>query len=77
MEKKTDSKGNDYFDVGNIRVSCIGKTWGGSSGIRIQAYDANGSKVYPGPELPVPDEATAYRLIAAIVAAFELKNSES
>ena len=76
MEKKIDSSGNDYFDVGNISVSCIGKTWWGGSGIRIQAYDSEGKKVYPGPELPVPDEATAYQLIAAIVAAFELKNTK-
>lgn len=74
MIKKTDSSSNDYFNVGNIRVTCIEKTWGDSSGIRIQAYTGDGNKLHRGAELPVPDEKTAYKLISAIVAAFELKN---
>lgn len=73
MDKQTDSKGNPYFNVGNLRVTCIGETWGGSSGIRIQAYTGNGSALHRGAELPVPDKATAYDLIAAIVAALDLK----
>jgi hypothetical protein len=75
MIKQIDSKGNEYFDVENIRVTCVGKTWGGDSGIRIQAYKGTGKSLHQGAELPVPDAATAYKLIAAIVAAFELKNS--
>jgi hypothetical protein len=74
MKKQTDSAGNEYFDVGNIRVTCIEKTWGESSGLRIQAYKGEGNKLHRGAELLVPDEATAYKLISAIVAAFELKN---
>jgi len=72
----TDKKGNSYFAVSNIRVTCIGKTWKGSSGIRIQAYTGKGSKLHRGAELPVPDKATADDLIAAIVAALELKSDE-
>lgn len=76
MIKKIDGKGNEYFDVENIRVTCVGKTWGGDSGIRIQAYKGTGNSLHQGAELPVPDAATAYKLIAAIVSAFELKNSK-
>jgi len=76
MEKKTDGKGNDYFDVDNLRVTSVGKTWGGNSGIRIQAYKGKGMSLHQGAELPASDPATAYRLIAAIVAAYELKNSK-
>ena len=75
MDKKIDSKGNEYFDVDNIRVTSIGKTWGGNSGIRIQAYRGKGMSLHKGAELPASDPATAYQLIAAIVAAYELKNN--
>lgn len=75
MIKKIDSKGNEYFDVDNIRVTSIGNTWGGNSGIRIQAYKGKGKSLHRGAELPASDPATAYRLIAAIVAAYELINS--
>ena len=73
MTMQSDNKGNQYVDVDNIRITCVGKTWGGDSGIRIQAYKGDGKKLHQGAELPVPDEATAYKLIAAIVAAFEHK----
>lgn len=76
MEKKTDSKGNVYYDVGNVRVTCLGKTWGDSSGVRIQAYVGEGNKLHRGAELPVPDKATAYDIIAALTAALALKDDE-
>ena len=76
MTPKIDSKGHQYFDVHNVRVTCIGETWGGSSGIRIQAYTGNGNQLHRGAELPVPDKATAYDIIAAIVAALDLKTVE-
>ncbi len=76
MQQNTDSKGNPYFDVHNLRVTCIGQTWGGSSGIRIQAYTGEGNMLHRGAELPVPDKATAYDLITAIVAALSLKDDE-
>lgn len=76
MKHTVDSKGNTYYEVENIRVTCIGETWGGDSGIRIQAYKGEGKKLHRGAELPISNEATAYKLIAAIVAAFELKNKD-
>lgn len=30
MQKKQDGKGNIYFDVGNIRVTTLSKTWDGN-----------------------------------------------
>jgi len=51
MIKKIDGKGNEYFDVENIRVTCVGKTWGGDSGIRIQAY--KGTTIAHLPAVPL------------------------
>jgi len=76
MTPQIDGKGNGYFDVHNVRVTCIGKTWGGTSGIRIQSYTGKGRKLHRGAELPVPDKATAYDIIAALVAALDLKAEE-
>lgn len=71
MTPQTDSRGQAYFDVGNIRVTAIGKTWGGSSGLRFQAYSGKGNALLRGAELPVPDPATAYQLMTSIVAALQ------
>ena len=70
MESKTDAAGQTYFEVSNIRVTCVAKTWDGSRGLRIQSYKSN-RQLNPGAELPVPDKATAYDLISAIAAALQ------
>ena len=74
MGKKVDGKGNEYYDIRNIRITCIGETWDGeNSGIRIQAYTGKGNQLHKGAELPIPDKETAYDLISAIIAVFNLK----
>ncbi len=73
MDKMKDGKGNIYFDVGNIRITCIGSSWDGGPGIRVQAYKGSGRSLHRGAELPVPDASTAYNLIAAIVSALEVE----
>ena len=73
MTVKKDAKGNEYFDVRNVRVTCIGKTWGGSSGIRIQSYTGKGGRLHRGAELPIPNKEVAYDIIAAVLAALALK----
>lgn len=73
MQTQTDSAGNVYVDVGNIRVTSVPQTWSGDSGIRIQAYKAEGG-LHRGAELPIPDKATAYDLLAAIQRALEENN---
>jgi len=76
MQEKKDGKGNVYFDVGNIRVTTLPKTWDGNPGIRIQAYKGDGNKLFQGAELPIANKETAFDLFAAIHKAIE-KNEEN
>jgi len=71
MNENIDSKGNIYFNVKNIRVTVLHKTWNGSSGIRIQAYKGKGSSMFQGAELPIPDKNVAFDLLVAIHKAYE------
>lgn len=72
MQAQTDSKGNTYFDVGNIRITSVEETWSGDSGIRIQAYKSGTSgALHQGAELPIPDKRTAYDFLKAIHHALE------
>jgi hypothetical protein len=66
-ETKRDSADNVYFDVGNIRVTAIEKTWDEEKrGIRISAYKGKGKALFQGAEIAIPDKQTAYDLIRAI-----------
>lgn len=73
MEAKRDSADNVYFDVGNIRVTAIEKTWDENKpGIRINAYKGSkGEALFQGAEIPIPDKKTAYDLIRAITNALD------
>ena len=71
MKENIDSKGNIFFDVENIRVTVLPKTWNGSPGIRIQAYKGKGNSMFQGAELPIPDKNVAFDLLTAIHKAFE------
>lgn len=64
----TDSAGQSYSEAGNIRITCVARTWNGQPGLRIQSYKENG-QLNPGAEVPVPDKATAYDLINALTEA--------
>lgn len=70
MKVETDSAGNAYVDVENIRVTAVPKTWSGDAGIRIQAYKGDGG-LHRGAELPIPDKSTAYDFLRAIQRALE------
>lgn len=70
MESVTDSSGQTYFDVGNVRITCIASTWSDEPGIRIQAYKPEGG-LFPGAELPVPTKEIAFDFLRAIHSAFE------
>lgn len=67
-----DQTGNEYFEVGNIRVTALDRTWDGVPGIRIQAYKGTGKSLFLGAELPIKDRDTAYEFIRAIVQALEV-----
>ena len=71
--RKTDGPGHSYFDVENIRITCIPQTWDNNKpGLRIQAYTGSGDALFQGAEIPIPDKATAYEFIKAIAQALEL-----
>ena len=73
MEIQTDSKGNVYIEVGNLRISYIEqknrsntKDWPGADVLRIQAYRDSVSKaLHQGAEYPVYNEKSIYNLFEA------------
>lgn len=71
MKTEKDKNGNVFFEVSNIRITCISETWNGEPGIRVQAYTGEGKKLHRGAELPVPGKDVAYSLIVAIAHALE------
>lgn len=70
MTAKQDGSGNIYFDVGNIRVTAVPKTWDNCPGIRVQAYKESGG-LHQGAELPIPDKQIAFDFLSAIHKALE------
>ena len=66
MQEKQDGKGSIYFDVGNIRVTTLSKTWDGNLWIKIQTYKGDGNKLFQGAELPIPNKKIAFDLFASI-----------
>ena len=69
---ETDNAGNNYFDVENIRITALPRTWDNNKpGLRIQAYKGKGEALFQGAEIPVADKQTAYELIKAIAKALE------
>lgn len=65
---KTDGAGQSYTEAGNLRITCVARTWNDSPGLRIQSYKANG-QLNPGAEIPVPDKAAAFDLVNALLEA--------
>jgi hypothetical protein len=65
-----DGDGNTYFNALNVRITCIPQTCYGPPGVRIQVYNGNGASLYPGPEIPVANQAEAYQLMQRLVLAF-------
>lgn len=70
MMPQTDAPGHTYFDVENIRITCIPQTWNGQPGLRIQAYKSDGG-LFPGAEIPVPNKEIGFDLLKAISKALE------
>ena len=70
-----DKSGNDYYEVGNIRITALENTWDdGKPGLRIQAYKGSGKSLFQGAELPIPDKASAYDFIKEMMNALEKIN---
>ena len=69
MSNNTDGKGQRYMTIGNIRITTISDTWAGKPGIRIQALSADGNKVFPGAEIPIPDLKAAANLVSGVARA--------
>ncbi len=69
MTAKTDSAGQKFFEMGNVRITCILKTFNGHPGLRIQACQ-NG-KPMQGPEIPLADKADAFELVKAFLNGME------
>ena len=72
MITKTDSKGNVYIEVGNLRISYIEqknrnslKDWPSADVIRIQAYRGGGNSLHLGAEYPVENDKSVYNLFEA------------
>ena len=76
MSEKTkntskDGSNNSYFDVGNIRITSVKKTWDGKPGLRIQAYKPDG-RLFQGAEIPIKDKNTAFDLVNGICRALDI-----
>jgi|GEM_PF-2524121 len=69
MSNDTDGKGQHYMTIGNIRITTISDTWAGKPGIRIQALSADGNRVFPGAEIPIPDLKSAVKLVGGVARA--------
>lgn len=75
FEQRTDSKGQRYVNVGNVRITEVqgGDRWAGQAApryLRVQSYkEAPGaSGLNMGAELPIASAADAMWLAAAILA---------
>ena len=72
METKTDSSGNSYVDVGNIRLTLVGSAsapeyWTGHDCIRINAYrGAENNALHQGAMIPLSSRQTIVELIEAL-----------
>ena len=69
MQVQQDGKGNDYIDVGNIRITYLEKcSWDSASpGLRVQAYrDGQSNSLHQGAEIPIKTPKIALEVIAAI-----------
>lgn len=70
MQIQQDGKGNNYIEVGNIRVTYVPKcSWAPQfPGLRIQAYrDSTSKSLHRGAEIPISNRRkTALEIIAAI-----------
>jgi hypothetical protein len=69
MSTNTDGKEQRYITCGNLRITTISETWAGKPGIRIQALSADGNKVFPGSEIPIPDLKSAANLVGGVARA--------
>jgi hypothetical protein len=76
MEIQTDSAGNEFVEVGNIRITLVlaekrdtEKDWAGSPVLRIQAYrDSESKALFPGAEYPVRRLSDVSEMIEALLA---------
>jgi hypothetical protein len=68
---ETDSAGQSYTDVGNIRITRVAQTWNGQPGLRIQSYQVNG-RLNPGAEIPIQDKSAAFDLLRALLEALNV-----
>jgi hypothetical protein len=76
-----DSKGNDYLEIGNIRVSLVrssnrtaAKNWPGCDVIRIQAYRGNAnSSLHKGAEFPVNSKNEIVDLVRVLLELHRIK----
>ena len=66
-----DGRGNTYFDVENIRITCVPETFDGNPGLRIKAYKGQSNSLFSGAEIPIPDKSTAFDLLKTISKALE------
>jgi len=72
METKTDSSGNSYVDVGNIRLTMVGQAnapeyWQGHDCIRINAYrGSDNNSLHQGAMIPLTSKQTIVELIEAL-----------
>ena len=64
MSVAVDSSGNEYVDVGNIRITAIPKTWDNEKpGLRIQAYKGKGDALFQGAEMSLAGAGRSGRIL--------------
>jgi len=76
MEIQTDSAGNEFVEVGNIRITLVlaekratEKDWAGTPVLRVQVYrDSESKALFPGAEYPIPQLHDISVLIQAVMA---------
>lgn len=72
MTIKTDKAGNEYIEIGHVRVTFVraerrprSKNWAGQDVLRIQARSPGG-KLRPGPEIPAAEASAVLELVRAV-----------
>lgn len=84
---ETDSKGNIFVDVGNVRISYIesqkrlmSKDWAETDVIRIQAYKGRDTKaLHMGAEIPIEKTEKIIDLMEALIKIYKerIKNTHN
>jgi len=70
MPKSTDKHGQLYWDVENIRITCLSPEFASTPSLRIQAYRKDpkvSQSLSRGVEIPIPTKGTGLEFITTVI----------